>query len=66
VPLSLQTGWLHGVARFNPVTNVLRMARQGFVGDVTWHDTWPGLLAIVVLVVALGGLALRGLKRYLP
>jgi ABC-2 type transport system permease protein len=66
VPLSLQTGWLHGVARFNPITNVLRMARQGFIGDVTWHDTWPGLLAIVVLVVALGGLALRGLKRYLP
>jgi ABC-2 type transport system permease protein len=66
VPLGFQTGWLHQVARVNPMTNILRMARQGFIGHVTWHDTWPGLLAITVLVLALGGLALRGLRRFLP
>jgi ABC-2 type transport system permease protein len=66
VPLGLQTGWLHSVARVNPMTNILRMARQGFVGDVTWHQTWPGLLAIVALVVLLGAIALRNLRRLVP
>jgi ABC-2 type transport system permease protein len=66
VPLSLQSGWLHSVARVNPMTNILRMARQGFVGDVTWHETWPGLLAIGVLVLVLGSLALRNLRRLVP
>ncbi len=47
VPLSLLTGWLHDAARVNPVTNVLRFARQGFLGPVTWDQTWPGLLALV-------------------
>jgi ABC-2 type transport system permease protein len=66
VPLELQSGWLQRVARINPMTNILRMARQGFIGDVTWHETWPGLLALTALVVVFGGLALRGLRRYLP
>ncbi|RMH82098.1 MAG: hypothetical protein D6683_03175 [Actinomyces sp.] len=46
VPLTLLTGWLHDAARFNPVTNVLRFARQGFLGPVTWDQTWPGLVAL--------------------
>jgi ABC-2 type transport system permease protein len=66
VPLGLQSGWLHDVARVNPMTNILRMARQGFIGDVTWHETWPGLLAVAGLVLGFGALALRGLRRYLP
>jgi ABC-2 type transport system permease protein len=66
VPLVFQSGWLHSVARFNPMTNILRMARQGFIGDVSWHETWPGLLAIAVLVTGLGTLAMRGLRRFLP
>ena len=28
------------------MTQVLEAARQGFVGSVTWADTWPGLLAV--------------------
>jgi ABC-2 type transport system permease protein len=47
-------GWLHGVARVNPLTNVLRLARTGFLGEITWHDSWGGLLALAVL----GGLAM--------
>jgi ABC-2 type transport system permease protein len=66
VPLSLQSGWLYDVSRVNPMTNILRMARQGFIGDVTWHETWPGLLALAALVAGFGALALRGLRRYLP
>ncbi|MFP5297997.1 MAG: ABC transporter permease, partial [Actinomycetota bacterium] len=34
MPLHLIDGWLHDVARFNPMTNVLALARQGFLGDV--------------------------------
>jgi ABC-2 type transport system permease protein len=48
-PLSLMTGWLHTVARYNPFTYILRLGRQGFLQGVSWHDTWGGLLAIVVL-----------------
>lgn len=51
VPLSIMTGWLHSVARFNPMTNVFRLARQGFLGDITWHDSWPGLLTLAIALV---------------
>jgi ABC-2 type transport system permease protein len=62
-PLALLTGWLHTAARFNPVTQVVETARQGFVGGVTWGDTWPGLLALTGLLLLLGALALRGMRR---
>ena len=32
----------YDVAKYNPVTQILEAIRQGFVGDVTWADTWPG------------------------
>jgi ABC-2 type transport system permease protein len=60
-PLSVMSGWLHGVARLNPITNILRLGRQGFLGDVTWQDTWGGLLAITVLALVLLVFARRGL-----
>jgi len=63
VPLSVMEGWLHGVARINPMTNILRMARQGFVGDITWADTWPGLIVILAGIVLFGLWASRGLNR---
>jgi len=67
-PLPLQTGWLAAVSRINPMTNILRMSRQGFLtpGDVTWAQTWPGLLAIFGSVAVGGLLAMRGLRRILP
>lgn len=52
VPIALLQGWMKTVARINPVTNVMRMIRQGFLGEVTWADTWPGLL---VLAIGLAG-----------
>ena len=60
-PLNVMRGWLHGVARINPITNILRLARQGFVGDVTWNNTWGGVVAIVVLSGLLLVFARRGL-----
>jgi ABC-type multidrug transport system permease subunit len=62
-PLALLQGWLQDVARVNPVTNVVEAARQGFVGSVTWSETWPGLLALAGLLVVLGSLALREMRR---
>ena len=62
-PLALLQGWLQDVARVNPVTQILEAARQGFVGSVTWGDTWPGLLALAGLFVLLGSLALREMRR---
>lgn len=66
VPLSVMTGWLHAVARVNPMTELLRLARQGFVGEVTWAQTWPGLVVMAVGTVVLSAFALRGLRRLIP
>jgi ABC-type multidrug transport system permease subunit len=62
-PQKLLTGWLHDVAMYNPVTQVLDAVRQGFVGDVTWSETWPGMLALAALLTIVASLALRGLQR---
>ncbi len=60
-PLSIMQGWLHEVARINPLTNVLRMARAGFLGDLSWDAVWGGLLALAVLNALALWFARRGL-----
>ena len=62
-PQELLTGWLAEVARINPVTHVLEAVRQGFTGQVTWAETWPGLVALAGLGLVLVGFALRALRR---
>ena len=62
-PLALLSPWLEKVAKVNPVTDVVEAARQGFVGSVTWADTWPGLLALAGMLAVLGFLALRQMRR---
>jgi len=62
-PLALLQPWLADVARVNPLTDVIEAARQGFVGSVSWADTWPGLLALAALLALLGALALREMRR---
>lgn len=64
VPISITTGWLHQVARINPISNILRLGRQGFLDSgVTWEDTWGGLVAIVVCTGLLAWWAERGLRK---
>ena len=62
-PQELLTGWLAEVARINPATQVVEMARQGFVGTVTWGGTWPGIVTLVGMIALLGAWALRGMRR---
>jgi ABC-type polysaccharide/polyol phosphate export permease len=62
-PLALLGAWLQDIARVNPVTQVLEAARQGFVGSVSWAETWPGVLAITGMLALLGALALREMRR---
>ena len=62
-PLALLSGWLQKIARVNPVTQVVEAARQGFVGSVTWAETWPGLLALAGMLAVMSALALREMRR---
>jgi len=68
MPLALISGWLHAVARINPMTNILRLAREGLVtsasgGNVAWANTWGGLVAIVALSALTLAFAWRSLDR---
>jgi ABC-2 type transport system permease protein len=64
VPLSAMEGtWLYWVARLNPITQVLELARSGFVGQVAWAEVWPGLVALAFLFVVLGTFAWRAFRR---
>ena len=48
VPVDDQIGWTQTIAELNPLTPMLELARQGFLGEVAWDTTWPGLLAIAL------------------
>ncbi len=62
-PLALLQPWMRSVAEANPVTHVVDAARQGFLGAVTWSETWPGAVALLGLLVILGAWALREMRR---
>lgn len=75
VPIAAMSDWLAAVARVNPMTNILRMARAGFVPDqllppegfgVGWAELWPGMVAIAALTVAMAAFAVRGMRRLVP
>lgn len=68
VPLQVMSGWLHSVARLNPATNVLRLARTGLVDPsspdaLSWGSVWGGLVAVVVMSALTISFALRGLRK---
>ncbi len=63
-PLFVMQGWLEDVARINPFNSVIRLSRLGFVDpSITWANTWPGLLTIVVFTTLMMLFARRGLGR---
>lgn len=63
-PLFVMEGWLKGVARFNPFTNVIRLSRLGFIDPaMTWGNTWGGLVALAGFAAATLFFARRGLDH---
>lgn len=66
MPIELLSGWVKVVARFNPMTNVLELARQGFLGDIAWTTTWPGLVSLLGMALLLGLYAYRGIQKVVP
>ena len=66
MPINLLTGWLHTVARGNPMTNILQLARQGYLGEVSWATTWPGLVALGAAIAGLVLFAARGMRKVIP
>lgn len=66
VPIDVMTGWLHAVARVNPMSNVLRLARAGFVDTPAWEAVWPGFLALGAFWVVLAVFAATGMRRLVP
>ncbi len=62
-PLALLQPWMQSVAEVNPATEIIEAARQGFVGSVTWANTWPGVAALLGLLAILGAWALREMRR---
>lgn len=66
VPLRVMTGWLHGVARVNPMSNVIGMARSGFIDTAPWDLIWPGLLSLGAFWAVLSLFAATGLRRLVP
>jgi ABC-2 type transport system permease protein len=61
VPLSLLTGWIHGVARVNPITFLLEAGRGFIDGSPTEVATAFGVAGALVVVFALW--ARTGLAR---
>jgi hypothetical protein len=45
------------------MTDVLQLARQGFLGPLSWSTTWPGASALLLLVLATGLAARRSLGK---
>ena len=62
-PIDLMQGWLPHVARVNPLTYVIDMARAGFLGPVTWADVWPGAVALVGGLAVFSAWAFSGFRR---
>jgi ABC-2 type transport system permease protein len=62
-PLSIMQGWLYDVARLNPFTQILQLARAGFVNEMAWEHIWGGLVAILVIGALTTVFAWTGLRR---
>jgi ABC-2 type transport system permease protein len=62
-PLSFQLPWLRVIATVNPLTPMLATGRQGFVGQLSWHQTVPGVLVLVGVTAVLGLWAAAGIRR---
>ncbi|MGH2906172.1 MAG: ABC transporter permease [Solirubrobacterales bacterium] len=51
-PIALLAPWMRQIAHINPFTYVLSGVRQGYISTVTWHVTWPAILAVTGMLAA--------------
>jgi ABC-2 type transport system permease protein len=61
VPLTLLEGWIHGVARLNPVTRVLESGRGFIAGTPT--EVALAYATALALVLGFSVWAVRGLRK---
>ena len=63
-PLFIMEGWLESAASINPFTNIIRLARLGFLdAPITWNNMWGGLIAITAISALTLAFARRSLDR---
>ncbi len=63
-PLFIMEGWLESAASINPFTNIIRLARLGFLdATITWNNMWGGLIAIMAISALTLAFARRSLDR---
>ena len=63
-PLFIMEGWLESAASSNPFTNIIRLARLGFLdAPITWNNMWGGLIAIMAISALTLAFARRSLDR---
>ena len=62
-PEELLAPWMRHISDVNPATYVMEGIRQGFVGGINWHDSWQAMVAVTALLLVLGSVAVRGMRR---
>ena len=62
-PMDLLADWLAAIATVNPVNYILEGVRQAFVYGLGWERTWHALLALTLLLLALGTGAIAMMRR---
>ena len=62
-PIPLMDGWLEYVARWNPLTQVLDVARIGFIDGISGRDLLVGMLVMVAISAGAWLFAFTGLAR---
>jgi ABC-2 type transport system permease protein len=63
-PKELLAGWMRQIADVNPATFLIEGIRQAYVAEITWADTWPAVVAALGLLLVLGAMAVRGMRRF--
>jgi ABC-2 type transport system permease protein len=64
MPENLLPGWLHGVARFNPVNWAVTAGREALHSDVDWGLVLSHLGWLALLALACGWLSTRAFRAY--
>jgi ABC-2 type transport system permease protein len=62
-PLSIMPGWLHAVARVNPLTYQVQGMRQMLVGVGASGELWLDFLFVLGFLVVMAGAATRAYPR---